>query len=60
MNQKVFRSGHSLAVVVPATFVRDIAVKAGDTVKVTANERLGRLTYTFQNITQLPLEFKHR
>lgn len=60
MKQKVFRSGHSLAVVVPATFVRDIAVKAGDSVKATVNERLGRLTYTFKNITQLPLEFKPR
>jgi len=58
MKQKIFRSGHSLAVVVPSTFVKDIAVKAGDGVSVSADPRKGKVTYTFQNTTQLPLEFQ--
>ncbi len=55
MKQKVFRSGHSLAVVVPASFVKDIALKAGDEVKVIAHAQKGRVVYNFPNNTQLPL-----
>jgi len=57
MKQKVVRTGHSLAVVVPSTFVRDLAIKAGDPVRVTPDRRRGRITYTFPNATQLPLAF---
>lgn len=55
MKQKVFRSGHSLAVVVPASFVKDIALKAGDEVKVIVHAQKGRVVYNFPNNTQLPL-----
>lgn len=55
MKQKVLRTGHSLAVVIPSQFVRDVAVKRGDIVSVTSDRRKGKITYTFQNITQLPL-----
>lgn len=55
MKQKVFRSGHSLAVVVPAGFVKEIALKAGDEVKVYPNSQRGRVTYKFPNNTQLLL-----
>ncbi len=55
MKQKVLRTGHSLAVVIPSKFVRDIVVKPGDVVSVTPDSRKGKITYTFQNATQLPL-----
>lgn len=57
MKQKVLRTGHSLAVVIPSAFVRDIAIKSGDWVHVTPDRRRGKITYTFQNVTQLPLAF---
>lgn len=56
MKQKVFRTGHSLAVVVPSKFVKDIALKAGDEVTVHTDEQSGTVTYIFPNITQLSLE----
>ncbi|MBI3385702.1 AbrB/MazE/SpoVT family DNA-binding domain-containing protein [Candidatus Gottesmanbacteria bacterium] len=55
MKQKVLRTGHSLAVVIPSQFVRDIAVRVGDPVSVTPDRKRGKITYTFQNATQLPL-----
>lgn len=57
MKQKILRTGHSLAVVIPSTFVRDLAIKSGDSVQVTPDRRRGKITYTFQNITQLTLAF---
>ena len=57
MKQKVFRTGHSLAVVVPSAFVKDLSIKPGDEVDVTADEPRGKLTYTFPSISQLPLAF---
>lgn len=60
MKQKIFRSGHSLAVVVPSNFVKEIAVKAGDDVQVITDPGKGKVIYKFQNTTQLPLEFQKR
>ncbi|MFZ5844912.1 MAG: AbrB/MazE/SpoVT family DNA-binding domain-containing protein [Patescibacteria group bacterium] len=59
MKQKVFRSGHSLAVVVPAKFARNIALKAGDEVSVRANSQKGKIVYQFPHNTQLLLAFKN-
>ena len=55
--QKVLRTGNSLAVVIPSRFVRDVAIKPGDPVHVAADRRRGKITYTFQNVTQLPIAF---
>lgn len=57
MKQKVLRTGNSFAVVVPSRFVRDLAIKPGDPVRVSPDRRRGKITYTFQNVTQLSLAF---
>jgi antitoxin component of MazEF toxin-antitoxin module len=51
----VIRTGNSLAVVVPANFVKKVGVKSGDKVKVTVNLHQGKITYEFINIRQLSL-----
>lgn len=56
MKQKVLRTGHSLAVVIPSQFVRDLAIKSGDMVHVLPDRRKGKITYTFHS-SQLPLAF---
>ena len=56
MNQKVIRSGlHSLAVVIPASFVHALGVKSRDTVKVNTDISKGSVTVHFKGITQLRL-----
>ena len=55
MNQKVFRTGNSLAVVVPAGFVRLLGVKPKDNVQVFAQPEKGRVVYKFSGALQLPL-----
>jgi antitoxin component of MazEF toxin-antitoxin module len=56
MEQKVFRSGNSLTVVISADFVRKIGVKAGDKVIVEQNLKKGRLIINFPAPRQLRLE----
>lgn len=55
MDQKVFRTGNSLAVVVPSEFVRLLGVKPKDKVKVLAEPQKGRVIYKFSGALQLPL-----
>jgi len=55
MKQKVFRTGNSLAVVVPAQFVKLLGVKAKDWVQVLAQPEKGRVVYKFSGALQLPL-----
>lgn len=55
MAQKVFRTGNSLAVTIPAPFVESLGVKAGDKVEVVVSPSKGRLTVKFSGACQLPL-----
>lgn len=55
MAQKVFRTGNSLAVVVPADFVKLLGVKPKDKVQVLAQPEKGRVIYKFSGALQLPL-----
>lgn len=51
----VIESGNSLCVVVPASFIKKLGIRAKDKVKVKTNPQKGKVTYTFTNIRQLPL-----
>lgn len=55
MVQKVFRTGNSLAVVVPSGFVKTLGVKPKDNVNVLAQPEKGRVVYKFSGALQLPL-----
>lgn len=55
MQQKILRTGNSLAVVIPAHFVRDLGIRAGDKVKVVSDKRKSKITYYFSVTYQLPL-----
>ncbi|OGV96515.1 hypothetical protein A2W24_03305 [Microgenomates group bacterium RBG_16_45_19] len=55
LTESVIRSGHSLAVVIPAPFVRQVGVKPKDKVNVNLSLKTGKITYTFLNMRQLPL-----
>lgn len=56
MRQKIFRSGNSLTVVVPAKFARQIGLKQGDNVMVRTDIEKGRLICDFPTPRQLQLE----
>ena len=53
--QKIFRTGNSLAVTIPADFVQSVGVKAGQEVRVQIEPETGRVTYTFSGTKQLAL-----
>lgn len=55
MAQKVFRTGNSLAVTIPARFAQDLGIRAGDRVKVRVERVGGKITYHFSGAQQLPL-----
>jgi antitoxin component of MazEF toxin-antitoxin module len=55
MDQKVLRTGNSLAVSIPAEFAKALGVQAGDTVKIKPDAVKGVLTYTFRGSGQLTL-----
>lgn len=55
MTQKVIRTGNSLAVTVPAEFVRLVGVRAGDEVKTLIQSDKGEIVYLFSGAKQLPL-----
>ena len=55
MKQKVFRTGNSLAVVVPVRFVKLLGVTSKDTVEVLSQPENGRVIYKFSGALQLPL-----
>ncbi|MBL7159329.1 AbrB/MazE/SpoVT family DNA-binding domain-containing protein [Candidatus Microgenomates bacterium] len=55
MTQKVFRTGNSLAVVVPVNFVKLLGVKPKDSVEVLSQPERGRVIYKFSGALQLPL-----
>lgn len=51
----VLKTGNSLAVVVPAKFVKKVGIKPGDKVKISLKPHRGQITYTFLNVRQLSL-----
>jgi len=51
---KIIKVGNSLAVTLPANFVRALALKVSDTVEVSCNFDQS-ITYTFPNSQQLTL-----
>lgn len=53
MKQKVFRTGNSKVVVIPAPFANAVGVRVGDEVKVKQEPEKGRLSYTFAGVKQL-------
>lgn len=63
MSQKILKTGNSLAVVIPAQFIKTIGAKAGDEVKVFPKPEKAEVLYKFSGALQLPLSetlFKKR
>ena len=56
MKQKVFKSGNSLTVVIPAEFAKKVGVKAGDKAVVNTNVKKASLRVVFPAPRQLRLE----
>lgn len=56
MNQKVFRTGNSLAVTIPSTFAESVGIKAGDKVAVNAQIQKGKIVYQFSAPRQLAFD----
>lgn len=55
MKQKVIKTGNSLAVTVPANFVKQIGVKPGQMVEVKVNVESGKIVYQFSGVRQLAI-----
>lgn len=55
MEQKIFRTGNSLAVVVPSQFIKLLGVKPKDKVQVLSQPEKGKVVYKFSGALQLPL-----
>ena len=55
MKQKLIKVGHSLMVVIPASFIRLVGARAKDTVKVNTNPEKGEVRIKFSTISQLSL-----
>jgi len=54
-NQKVIKTGNSLAITIPAGFARILGIKNGQTVQVEKNIEEGKICFQFQANKQLPL-----
>lgn len=55
MTQKVIKTGNSLAVTVPAEFVKMVGIRAGDEVKTALKPDKGEAIFIFSGAKQLPL-----
>lgn len=53
--QKIIRSGNSLAVTIPSSFVKAVGIKAGQEVRVKIKLESGKVIYIFSGTKQLPL-----
>lgn len=51
----IIQTGHSLAVVIPKKYARQLGLKVHDRVKLELLRETGQITYTFTNIRQLAL-----
>ncbi len=56
--QKILRTGNSLAITLPAKFIRTLGVKAGDKVEVSFSFDQTSVTYVFKEARQLSLSPK--
>jgi antitoxin component of MazEF toxin-antitoxin module len=55
MRQKILKNGNSLAVTIPANFVKILGLRAGSDVLVKSDVAKGTLKCTFAGTGQLPL-----
>lgn len=55
MEQKILKTGNSLAVSIPASFARVLGLQPGDIVHIKTDAVRGILTYTFHGSGQLTL-----
>lgn len=55
MDQKILKTGNSLAVTIPADFVKIFGLRPGSAVKIKADPIKGTLTYTFPGSGQMNL-----
>lgn len=53
--QKVIRTGHSLALTIPSSFAKALAVRRGDLVAVERRVDRGTLTFHFKGAQQLAI-----
>jgi antitoxin component of MazEF toxin-antitoxin module len=53
--QKIIKTGHSLAVTIPSSFVQMVGIKAGQEVEVRAEPENGQVICTFSGSKQLAL-----
>jgi antitoxin component of MazEF toxin-antitoxin module len=60
MQQKVLKTGNSLAVTIPSQFAKIIGVKTGDNVVVKTDLQKSTLTFTFVGSGQLSLLSKEK
>lgn len=52
---KIIKAGNSLAITIPAKFIKKIGAKLGDEVTVNTKPEKGKLVVSFKNMRQLPL-----
>lgn len=55
MKKKVIKTGNSLAVTVPSSFVKAIGVRKGDEVEVRVNKEKFKVTYRFSGVCQMSI-----
>ncbi len=55
MQQKVIKTGNSLAVTIPADFVQNVGIKPGNLATVSTDITTAKMILTFSNPSQLPL-----
>ncbi len=55
MTQKVIKTGNSLAVTIPAEFVRMVGIRPGDEARSVLKPEKGLATFSFSGAKQLPL-----
>jgi antitoxin component of MazEF toxin-antitoxin module len=55
MDQKILKTGNSLAITIPAQFAKTLGLRPGQPVAVKVDLATGRLTITFHNSGQLSL-----
>lgn len=53
--QKIIKTGNSLAVTIPSDFVKAVGIRAGQDVSVKVQPETGQVIYTFSGTKQLPL-----
>ena len=53
--QKIIKTGHSLAVTIPAYFVQSLGIKARQEVEVETQPESGQIIYKFSGAKQLSL-----